>query len=250
MNPIAQKSAPEKTKKLLPVDDSGYLLNRELSWLEFNRRVLEEALDETTPLLERLKFLSIFSTNLDEFFMIRVSGLKEQVAEGIRGTSRDGMTALEQLIEIRARLLPMLDLQMHCLSNVILPQLAETGIKIISYKDLNGDEKKTLEKYFLKNIFPVLTPQAVDVSHPFPYVSNLSLNLGLTVEPVKSFDHGKLTFLYNRSRFVRIKLPPNLPRLIPIRDGETNYTLLENSSRRIFIIFFRIWKRTNAICSD
>ncbi len=226
MNPVAQKIAPAKAKKLLPVDDARYLANRELSWLEFNRRVLDEALDETTPLLERLKFLSIFSTNLDEFFMIRVSGLKEQVAEGVRGTSRDGMTALEQLLAIRQRLLPMLADQMRCLNDEVLPQLDTAGIKIVSYKDLNGDEKKKLEKYFLKNIFPVLTPQAVDVSHPFPYVSNLSLNLGLTVEPDKNFDHGKLTYLYNRNRFVRIKLPPSVSRLIPVQDGETRYALL------------------------
>jgi polyphosphate kinase len=226
MNPVAQKIAHAKAKKLLPVDDARYLSNRELSWLEFNRRVLDEALDETTPLLERLKFLSIFSTNLDEFFMIRVSGLKEQVAEGIRGTSRDGMTALEQLVAIRQRLLPMLADQMRCLNEEVLPQLDAAGIKIVSYKDLNHDEKKKLEKYFSKNIFPVLTPQAVDVSHPFPYVSNLSLNLGLTVEPDKSFDHGKLTYLYNRNRFVRIKMPPSVSRLIPVQDGETRYALL------------------------
>ena len=226
MNPVAQKTAPVKAKKLLPVDDAQFLSNRELSWLEFNRRVLDEALDEGTPLLERLKFLSIFSTNLDEFFMIRVSGLKEQVAEGVRGKSPDGMTAIEQLIAIRERLLPMLDAQMNCLSHQVLPQMAEAGIKIVSYKDLHGDEKKKLEKYFLKNVFPVLTPQAVDVSHPFPYVSNLSLNLGLTVEPDKSIDHGKLTFLFNRNRFVRIKLPPNTPRLIPIHDNETSYAVL------------------------
>ena len=226
MNPIAQKTSVAKTKKVLPVGDPTYLLNRELSWLEFNRRVLDEALDEATPLLERLKFLSIFSTNLDEFFMIRVSGLKEQVAEGVRGTSRDGMTAIGQLVAIRERLLPMLDQQMQCLHQAILPQLDEAGVKIVAHKNLNDDEKKKLEKYFLKQVFPVLTPQAVDVSHPFPYVSNLSLNLGLMVEPDKSFDHGKLTYLYNRNRFVRVKMPPSIPRLIPISDGETRYTLL------------------------
>ncbi len=226
MNSIAQKTVVVKTKNILPVDDPLYLLNRELSWLEFNRRVLDEALDETTPLLERLKFLSIFSTNLDEFFMIRVSGLKEQVAEGVRGTSRDGMTALGQLVAIRERLLPMLEAQIECLNKAVLPQLDEAGIKIVAYKDLHGDDKKKLEKYFLKQVFPILTPQAVDVSHPFPYVSNLSLNLGLMVEPSKNFDHGKLTHLYNRNRFVRVKLPPSISRLIPIEGGETKFTLL------------------------
>ncbi len=228
MNPIAQKTAaePKKAKKLLPIDDSRYLSNRELSWLEFNRRVLEEALDDSTPLLERLKFLSIFSTNLDEFFMIRVSGLKEQIAEGIREKSRDGMTAQEQLNAIRERLRPMLAEQMRCLHNKVLPQLAENDIKLVPFKELNREDKKKLESYFLKNIFPVLTPQAVDVSHPFPYVSNLSLNIGLIVEPDPNFDHGKLEYLFKDNRFVRIKLPPNVPRLIPIIDGETRFALL------------------------
>lgn len=228
MNPIAQKTAtaPKKVKKLLPIDDSRYLSNRELSWLEFNRRVLEEALDDTAPLLERLKFLSIFSTNLDEFFMIRVSGLKEQIAEGILEKSRDGMTAQEQLSAIRERLRPMLAEQMRCLHNKVLPQLAENDIKIVPFKELNREDKKKLESYFLKNIFPVLTPQAVDVSHPFPYVSNLSLNIGLIVEPDPNFDHGKLEYLFKDNRFVRIKLPPSVPRLIPIIDGETRFALL------------------------
>lgn len=228
MNPIAQKTAtaPKKAKKLLPIDDSRYLSNRELSWLEFNRRVLEEALDDTAPLLERLKFLSIFSTNLDEFFMIRVSGLKEQIAEGILQKSRDGMTAQEQLSAIRERLRPMLAEQMRCLHNKVLPQLAENDTKLVPFKELNREDKKKLESYFLKNIFPVLTPQAVDVSHPFPYVSNLSLNIGLIVEPDPNFDHGKLEYLFKDNRFVRIKLPPNVPRLIPIIDGETRFALL------------------------
>ncbi|MDQ3747735.1 MAG: polyphosphate kinase 1, partial [Acidobacteriota bacterium] len=228
MNPIAQKTAtaPKKAKKLLPIDDSRYLSNRELSWLEFNRRVLGEALDKDTPLLERLKFLSIFSTNLDEFFMIRVSGLKEQIAEGIREKSRDGMTAQEQLSAIGERLRPMLAEQMRCLHNEILPQLAENDIKLIPFKELNREDKKKLESYFLKNIFPVLTPQAVDVSHPFPYVSNLSLNIGLIVEPDPNFDHGKIEYLFKENRFVRIKLPPNVSRLIPISDGETRFAML------------------------
>ncbi len=225
MNPIAKKieSAQEN---LLAVDDPKFLTNRELSWLEFNRRVLEEALDNTTPLLERLKFLSIFSTNLDEFFMIRVSGLKEQIAEGINNPSPDGMTAAQQLCGIQELVRPMVEQQTLCLQKEVLPQLAEAGIKIYAYQDLKSGEKKKLDEYFLKNVFPVLTPQAVDESHPFPYVSNLSLNLGLIVEPDKSFDHGKLKHLFNRSRFVRIKLPPNLSRLIPINDEETNFALI------------------------
>lgn len=219
-------SAPQKAKNLLPIDDPKYLINRELSWLAFNRRVLEEALDEQTPLLERLKFLSIFSTNLDEFFMIRVSGLKEQVAEGVRGTSRDGMTAVEQLRAIRERVPLLLAEQSRCLHEGILPKLAEQNIKIVALSDLSKDERKKLERYFLKNVFPVLTPQAVDESHPFPYVSNLSLNLGLIVEPDKTINHGKLHHLFNRSRFVRIKLPPNVGRLIPIEGQENSFALL------------------------
>ena len=226
MNPVAQKIAPAKTKKPLPIDDPSYLFNRELSWLEFNRRVLEEALDPQTPLLERLKFLAIFSTNLDEFFMIRVSGLKDQIAEGVREKSRDGMTANQQLDAIRERLRPMLDLQMRCLNDEVMPQLAENKIKIVGYKDLTKEEKKKLEQYFLKNVFPVLTPQAVDVSHPFPYVSNLSLNLGLIVEPTPGIDYGKMDYLFKSNRFVRIKLPPNVPRLIPVGKNETSFALL------------------------
>lgn len=228
MSDSSQKaaSAPQKSKESLPVDNPKYLLNRELSWLEFNRRVLEEALNPKTPLLERLKFLSIFSTNLDEFFMIRVSGLKEQIAEGVRGTSRDGMTAAEQLKAIRERVPILIQEQLRCLHEDILPKLAEQKIKIVALADLNKDEKKKLERYFLKYIFPVLTPQAVDESHPFPYVSNLSLNIGLIVEPDKTINHGKLHHLFNRNRFVRIKLPPNINRLIPIEGQENSFVLL------------------------
>src|SRR5919206_311981 len=159
------------------------LFNRELSWLEFNRRVLEEALDESHPLLERLKFLSIFSTNLDEFFMIRVSGLKEELEEEVVELSPDGKTPAEQLKEISARLRPMLETQMRCLKEEILSRLEAHGVRIASYKDLDKHERQRADDYFMEKIFPILTPQAVDPGHPFPYVSNLSLNLGLLVEP-------------------------------------------------------------------
>lgn len=206
--------------------DVNPFFNRELSWLEFNRRVLEEALDDTNPLLERLKFLAIFSTNLDEFFMIRVSGLKEQIAEGVNLRSRDGLTAAEQLKEVRERLRPMLAEQMRCLNEEILPALADCGIRIYRYQDLNKSEKKRLDDYFHKNIFPVLTPQAVDVSHRFPYISNLSLNLGLIVQPEEDFENEKIGHLFTNRRFSRVKLPSNVTRLIPIDESETRFALM------------------------
>jgi len=228
MNPKPQKIAFEakKSVKMLPVDEPQNLFNRELSWLEFNRRVLAQALDEKTPLLERLKFLSIFSTNLDEFFMIRVSGLKEQISEGVFNLSLDGLSSAEQLREIRERLQPMLSEQMFCLNEKILPALAAENIKVRSYQDLNKTEKKRVNEYFIKNVFPVLTPQAVDESHPFPYISNLSLNLAVKVSPDADSNHGKLKHLFQQNRFVRVKLPPNLPRLIRIDDLTNEFTLL------------------------
>ena len=211
---------------MLSVHNPKFLTNRELSWLEFNHRVLQQALDTDTPLLERLKFLSIFSTNLDEFFMIRVSGLKEQIAEGINKPSPDGLTPAQQVGEIRQRVRPMLIEQMMCLNEEIIPQLKEHGLEVCAYDQLDKKVKKKLNKYFLRNVFPVLTPQSVDESHPFPYISNLSLNLGLIVEPNKKFNHDKIQHLYNESRFVRIKLPPNIPRLISINDERTKFVLL------------------------
>ncbi len=201
--------------------------NRELSWLEFNRHVLDEATDESQPILERLKFLCIFSTNLDEFFMIRVSGLKEQIAEGIGELSPDGMTASEQLREIYQRLRPMLKRQVTCLKETILPTLAKNGITIEPYAKLNAKEKKNLDKYFRNNLFPILTPQSVDSSHPFPYISNLSLNLGLYIEPDRAFTQPNLRHLYRQKRFTRIKLPPSAPRLIAIDEKKARYTLIE-----------------------
>lgn len=224
---IAEETTSEETSELPSVDDNQYLLNRELSWIEFNRRVLEEALDESTPLLERLKFLSIFSTNLDEFFMIRVSGHKENAVESPTKLSLDGMTPHQILDEITQRLRPILAEQMQCLREEILPRLSEAGIEICPFDKLNAEEKERIHAHFLNNIFPVLTPQAVDLSHPFPYISNLSLNLGLFVKPDKTLDHGNLQNLFSETRFVRLKLPPNLARLVPVNDEETKFVLLE-----------------------
>jgi polyphosphate kinase len=201
------------------------LINRELSWLEFNRRVLEEALDHRHPLLERLKFLAIFSSNLDEFFMIRVSGLKEALDAGITELSPDGMTAQEQLAAISTRVRPMLEAQMRCFKTDVLPKLLDAGLAIQPYEELNKRERKTANEYFLENVFPILTPQAVDPGHPFPYVSNLSLNLGLMVAPQRR-KSTEATPLVKGPRFARIKLPPMVPRLVPIDDKGTDFTFL------------------------
>lgn len=202
------------------------LLNRELSWLEFNRRVLEEALDPDQPLLERLKFLAIFSSNLDEFFMIRVSGLKEQLDEEMVDYSPDGMTPAEQLKEISARLKPLVEEQARCLREDVLPKLADAEILITPYKELTKDERQAVEQYFNENVFPVLTPQAVDPSHPFPYMSNTSLNLGVMVEPAEDASGNFPRAMLSEPRFVRIKIPPVVPRLVPVGDSGTKFTFL------------------------
>ncbi|HMT07946.1 MAG TPA: hypothetical protein PKA82_08075, partial [Pyrinomonadaceae bacterium] len=207
--------------------DGRPYFNRELSWLEFNRHVLDEATDDSLPLLERLKFLSIFSTNLDEFFMIRVAGLMEQLAEGIGELSPDGLTAQEQLNEIYARLRPMLKKQAAYLNDVVLPGLRSEGIAIEPYTSLTAKEKKALDKYFIDNLFPILTPQSVDSSHPFPYISNLSLNLGLVIEPIRPLAAPKLRHLFKQKRFGRIKLPPTVPRLVPVIGKQGRFVLLE-----------------------
>jgi len=212
------KTAKER-KPRHPRNQKQLFFNRELSWLEFNRRVLEEGLDQRHPLLERLKFLAIFSSNLDEFFMVRVSGLQESLAGGFGEISPDGMTPAEQLKAIRARLNPMLEQQMNCLKQQVFPALEEHHIVIRRYRDLSKREKKVADEYFLENVFPILTPQAVDPGHPFPYVSNLSLNLGVMVEPEQTKKKGNGTMA--QARFARIKLPPIVPKLIPVDDKGT-----------------------------
>lgn len=226
MNPVPQKIVETAHIELPPslLYDQRFLFNRELSWLEFNRRVLEEAQDGTHPLLERLKFLSIFSTNLDEFFMIRVSGLKEQVAENVVGLSPDGMTPQDQLREIRNHLQPMVEEQMRVLNEDILPALALEGISIWDYNALSDEEKACANRYFIENVFPVLTPQAVDASHPFPYISNLSLNIGVVLAPKDEIKKAKQH--YFETRFARVKLPTNVPRLVPVNEEQTKFTPL------------------------
>ncbi|MEY4168162.1 MAG: hypothetical protein RIR52_1986, partial [Acidobacteriota bacterium] len=194
--------------------------NRELSWIEFNSRVLDEALDPTQPLMERLKFLSIFSTNLDEFFMVRISGLQEQLKANPQLHSPDGLTPATQLRMISERLRGLISLQTRCLREQILPGLERSGVRVIPYSRLSEQQRESLQSLFNERIFPILTPLSVDPSHPFPYISNISLNLGILVIPESPRGDEEL-------RFARVKLPPNVPRLIPVEGDGFGFVLLE-----------------------
>jgi polyphosphate kinase len=191
-------------------------LNRELSWLEFNGRVLALAEDQRVPLLERAKFLAIFSQNLDEFFQVRVAALKDQVAGEVGALSPDGRTSAQQLLDIRDRLDLLLPHLQACFLDQVAPKLAAAGIKLSSWADLDEDDEKFLVETFEERIFPVLTPLAVDPGHPFPYISNLSLNLAVIV---RDPDDGA-------RRFARVKVPSLLPRFVVLPDGE-RYVPLE-----------------------
>ena len=219
----ASPARPKLVKVTAPAGAEQRLLNRELSLVEFFRHVLQEGLDDQNPLLERLRFLTIFSNIVDEFFMIRVSGLKEEVEEGWVQPSPDGMTAAEQLREIRHRLRPMVSEQMCCLHQEILPQLAQQEIVVASYASLSPAERAKADDYFKQSVFPVLTPLAVDPAHPFPYISGLSLNLGLMVE---SLDGDRFSRAGSEARFVRLKVPPLLPGLVAISGEKNKFTYL------------------------
>jgi len=208
---------PAKAKLSLAPAPERRLLNRELSLIEFFRQVLDEARAARNPLLERLRFLTIFSSIVDEFFMVRVSGLKEEIEHGWDEPSLDGMTAAEQLTEIRNRLQPMVLEQMRCLKEDVLPALASEGIVVASYESLTKAERDQADEYFAREVFPVLTPLAVDPAHPFPYISGLSLNFGIIVR--SNDDEGTQT------RFIRLKVPPSLPGLVQVGDS-TRYTFL------------------------
>ncbi len=205
-----------------PLDDPALYFSRELSWLEFNDRVLEEAIDERNPLLERLKFMAIYGTNLDEYFMIRVAALKQQIAAEVHKRANDGRLPAEQLAAVSERLRESLARFRALLCKEILPALAREGIAIRRYEELGAGQRSALERFFEDRVFPVLTPLAVDQGHPFPYISNLSLSLG--VEMYELTDDGP------RMHFARVKVPPSLPRLVPLEafEGEHQYVTLED----------------------
>jgi polyphosphate kinase len=188
--------------------DPSLYISRETSWLEFNDRVLEEALDAGNPLLERLKFIAIYGTNLDEFFMIRVAGLKQQIDAEVNRRSDDGLLPREQLAAVAARLQPSLDRMTACLEGDLFPALVRHGIRILPYRELDATAQAAMKAYFRERVFPVLTPLAIDAGHPFPYISNLSLSLA--VELRETTPEGPVHYV------ARVKIPPSLPRFVPI----------------------------------
>ena len=206
---------PDLSPVLSPV--SSRYINRELSRLDFDERVLAMAEDPKLALLERVRFLAIFSQNLDDFFQVRVAGLKEQVLAAVAVSSPDGMSPLEQLKAIRTRVEGLISRQVAIYNREIVPALAQSGIALVRGEEVGKKELAQLHTVFREQIFPVLTPLAVDPSHPFPYISHLSLNLAVMVRDPQ----------LNHQRFARVKVPPVLPRLIPIVEGK-RYIPLED----------------------
>jgi polyphosphate kinase len=213
------------------------LLNRELSWLEFNARVLSLFADRELPLLERVKFAAIFATNLDEFFQVRVAGLQAQVDAGVEKTAADGRTAAEQLRAIRERVLELCARHEDVMNRELWPALAGAGLEIVHEASLTEIERKDLAERFEREIFPALTPLCVDPAHPFPYISNLSLNIAALVEDPST----------GKRRFARIKVPGMFPRFISLRDGTAFLPIEELISAHLSTLLPGVWIHAHAL---
>jgi polyphosphate kinase len=218
----ASSGTSASTTSSVDVSAGATYLNRETSWLAFNQRVLAEAVDERTPLLERVSFLSIFTSNLDEFFMKRVGGLKRQLASGVNSQSLDGKTAGQQLQAIRQTVLPMVAEQARVYRERIRPELRNQGVHLLDWNELSPSEHEFASNYFRRDLFPILTPLAVDPGHPFPFISNLSESLGLVLKHPAEGEH----------LFARVKIPANLPSWIQLgnapTDGSYRFVRLED----------------------
>jgi polyphosphate kinase len=220
---ITRPQPKQATVARTTLDDPSLYISRELSWLEFNDRVLEEGLDDRNALMERLKFVAIYGTNLDEFFMIRVAAIKQQIEAQVMRRSEDGRMPIEHLAAISQRLRASLPQQMQLLNDQLLPALEREGIRLARVSELDGEHQNALERTFDETVFPVLTPLAVDSGHPFPYISNLSLSLAVELE--------ETTREGVELHFARVKIPPTLPRFVPVEDvpaGERRFVLLED----------------------
>jgi polyphosphate kinase len=216
LNPVSEPkpSRPERLDERAEIP--SLILNRELSWLEFNARVLREAEDPDNPLLERLKFVSIFDSNLDEFFMKRVGGLKQQLASNLRELGADsGGTPRQQLAAINAVVRPLVARQRRLLGEELLPALRQHGVEIVRWGELKAGERRHLSEEFDRRMFPILTPLAVDPAHPFPFISNVSLSLGVSIRLPGD----------DVPRFARVKAPHILPRWVPIPEPLRDRTL-------------------------
>lgn len=213
-------------EKTIDFRSKQYYTNREMSWLLFNKRVLGEARDKQIPLFERLKFLSITASNLDEFFMIRVASLKDMVDAGYKKTDIAGMTPKEQLVALNTAIHDLVNLQYSTYTRSLMPQLKQNGLTVISrHEDLNKEEKNYLDRYFAENVYPVLTPMAVDSSRPFPLIRNKSLNIGALV--TKKGGKGEL-------EFATVQVPSVLQRIVPlpVKEGARKVILLEEVIER------------------
>ena len=215
--------AVEPTQDIDLTKPSLYI-NRELSHIEFNRRVLQECYARH-PLLERVKFLAIFTSNMDEFFMVRVSGLKQQVLLGITDTKADGLTPREQLVAIHRTVTQLYAEAATIWQNILYPQLGDEGIKVLSYSGIHARSKKKLRTYFDREIFPVLTPLAFDPSRPFPHISNLSLNLAVVVRDPET----------EKTNFARVKVPAILPRLVPLKPIDPDELLAPAEQKYVWL---------------
>ena len=207
---VSETTSATETVAAPDLEDSALYYNRELSWVQFNERVLELAEDASVPLLERVKFCAISSSNLDEFFMVRVAGLHDQIEAGIEKPLQDGRTPSETLDALRKVVRQHNERQSKCLVRELRPALAEHGIRIVGYDEVEGRQRRDLDERFRRQIFPVLTPLAVGLGRPFPYISNLSLSLGVIVrDPITDVQ-----------TFARVKVPKEmLPRFVPVGDG-------------------------------
>ncbi len=220
---------PEPEPPAFDLDSPEYYLNRELTWLEFNRRVLHEADDERTPLLERLKFLAIVAANLDEFFMKRIGGLKQQVGAGVSKLTVDGRTP-EQQIEECYEVVREIEAEAERLLPELLGALEEHGIAVLPYESLSDSERDEMRAHYIENIFPLVTPQAVDSAHPFPFISNLSLNLLVTLGYSGEDDEEV------RAR-VKVPIGPDIPRLIPVGESKRFVLLEQIMSNNLDLLF-------------
>ncbi len=219
---------------------SGHFLNRDLSWLAFNRRVLHEAMDERTPLLERVGFLAIFASNLDEFFQKRVGSIKGQIETGMSAVTPDGLLPRDLLKQIREEVSDLLKLQLDCYTRTIRPALAEQMIQLLNWEELTVEDRAFAEQYYQKNLFPILTPLAVDPGHPFPFISNLSMSLGIMLrhpsEPGDGFEYDGNGERYGHGdvggvQFARVKVPQMFPQWVRLGTGPYRFVKLRDLIR-------------------